>query len=66
LDKETAKKIFDETVRPYKEVWEVLAAERDSLRDQWKAAIEKALEARHKFRDVQKEAKAKYYRDIGE
>lgn len=65
MTKEEAKEIYDKTVKPYKDRWEILAAERDSLKEQWKQAKKDALEARVAMRDVQREAQGIYYKSIG-
>jgi prefoldin subunit 5 len=66
MNKTEAKEIYDKAVKPYKDRWEILAAERDSLYDQWRQAKKDALEARKIMREVQKEAQGIYYKSIGE
>jgi len=65
MTKEEAKEIYDKTVKPYKDRWEILASERDSLYAQWKQAKKDALEARQIMVEVQKEAQGIYYKSIG-
>jgi len=65
MTKEEAKEIYDKTVKPYKDRWEILALERDSLKEQWKQATKDALEARQIMVEVQKEAQGIYYKSIG-
>jgi TRAP-type C4-dicarboxylate transport system substrate-binding protein len=66
MTEEEARKIFEETVRPYQEAWQLLDDQRDSLKKQWGQAIVKANKARQEFRKAQKKAKKEYYKNIGD
>jgi len=61
-----AKDLFDSTVKPYFDRWELLDGECKELHQQWKDTLKDVQKARLEFRDVQKEARKRYYKSIGE
>jgi hypothetical protein len=66
MTKEEAKEIYDATVKPAKDQLELARIERAEFREQLDEVCKRAKEAYQEYKDIAREARRIYYKNIGE